>query len=77
MTGSTPDIVGDNRLRIGNFHWADHNRDNRIDDEEILSVYDLFSDVGDFAFNRNLIDEIWAAGGYSWNNKVGQYEVTP
>ena len=71
------DILGDNRLTISNFHWADRDRDNRIDDEEILVVYDLFSDIEGFALNRDLVDEIWASGGYSWNGQTGQYEVLP
>lgn len=74
---SPVDILGDNRLTISNFHWADHNRDSRIDDEEILVVYDLFSDIEGFALNRDLVDEIWASGGYSWNGQTGQYEVLP
>jgi DNA-binding XRE family transcriptional regulator len=77
MSGPSPGIVGDDRLRISNFHWADHNRDNLIDDEEILIVYDLFSDIEGFDFNRDLVDEIWAAGGYDWNSKTGRYEVSP
>ncbi|MDF1578578.1 MAG: helix-turn-helix transcriptional regulator [Desulfurivibrionaceae bacterium] len=75
MTGSSPDIGGDKRLRIDAFHWADRNRDQRIDDEEILIVYDLFSEVADFDFNRDLIDEIWAAGGYVWNGGADRYEL--
>jgi len=75
--GTSPDIRGDNRVRIANFHWADRNRDNRIDDEEILMVYDLFSDLEGFDINRDLIDEIWAAGGYVWDSETGRYVVTP
>ncbi|MFO7606100.1 MAG: helix-turn-helix transcriptional regulator [Desulfurivibrionaceae bacterium] len=77
MTGSSPDLGGDNRLRVDEFHWADRNRDQRIDDEEILMVYDLFSGVAGFDFNRDLIDEIWAAEGYVWNGEAGRYEVMP
>lgn len=76
MSGSNPDTGGDNRLKISNFHWADHNRDNRIDDEEILIVYDLFGDIEGFDFNRDLIDEIWAAGGYGWDSNAKRYEVS-
>lgn len=75
MSNSSPGTGGDDRLRIANFHWADHNQDNRIDDEEILIVYDLFGDIEGFIFNRDLIDEIWASSGYLWSDKVGKYEV--
>lgn len=77
MTGTSPEIGGDNRLKISNFHWADHNQDQRIDDEEILIVYDLFSALAGFDFNRDLVDEIWAAGGYIYNSATGRYEVSP
>jgi transcriptional regulator with XRE-family HTH domain len=77
MSGSSPDTGGDARLQISNFHWADHNRDKRIDDEEILAAYDLFSAIEGFDFNRDLIDEIWASGGYTYNSKAGRYEVSP
>jgi hypothetical protein len=74
--GTSPEIGGDNRLKIANFHWADRNRDRRIDDEEILMVYDLFSGIENLDLNRDLIDEIWAAGGYEWDKKTGSYLVT-
>jgi len=77
MNSSSPDTGGDKRLVISNFHWADQNSDNLIDDEEILSVYDLFSNIEGFDFNRNLIDEIWASGGYTYNNVTDRYEVSP
>jgi transcriptional regulator with XRE-family HTH domain len=77
MSGSSPNTGGDNRLKISSFHWADNNLDKRIDDEEILMAYDLFSEIDGFDFNRDLIDEIWASGGYDWNSSSGQYEVAP
>lgn len=77
MSDSSPNIGGANRLRISSFHWADHNRDNLIDDEEILGAYDLFGKVEGFDFNRDLIDEIWAAGGYQYNRADGRYEILP
>ena len=71
----SPEISGDQRLRISNFHWADQNSDNRIDDEEVLEVYDLYSEIQGLAIDRDLIDEIWASGGYRWDVKGGRYEV--
>ncbi len=49
--------------------------DNRIDDEEVLAVYDLYSEIQGLAIDRDLIDEIWASGGYRWDAKGGRYEV--
>ena len=46
-----------------------------IDDEEILAVYDLYSDIRGLDIDRDLIDSIWAGGGYTWNDKTRQYQV--
>ena len=66
-------IAGSNRLAIGPHHWADSNGDNRIDDEEILAVYDLYGEVDGFAGLRDEVDTLWAAGGYRWDEKTGKY----
>jgi len=68
-------IHGNSTVAVLPFHWADSNMDGMIDDEEILAVYDLYSDIHGLAFDRNLIDEIWAAGGYRWDGETGQYIV--
>ena len=73
---SSPEIDGDQSLRIGNFHWADQNSDSMIDDEEVLAVYDLYSEIQGLDIDRDLIDEIWASGGYRWDQQGGRYEVS-
>jgi len=70
-------IAGNDRVELADFHWADLNRDNRIDDEEILAIYDLFSELEEFSFNRDQLDEIWASSGYQWNNDKRIYEILP
>jgi transcriptional regulator with XRE-family HTH domain len=77
QSSSPLDIQGDQSLAISGFHWADSNRDQRIDDEEILVVYDLFSDIEGFNFDRDLIDDIWASDGYRWERESGKYEILP
>jgi transcriptional regulator with XRE-family HTH domain len=72
---ATIDITGSLSLEVSPYHWADLNRDGRIDDEEILSVYDTFSLLDDHAFNRQLIEDIWAAEGYRWDEDTGSYEI--
>lgn len=66
-------IEGDNSLVIAQYHWADQNRDYVIDDEEILAVYDTYSDIEELPFDRELIDSIWASSGYTWNSAKGQF----
>jgi len=66
-------IAGDRQLEVGRYHWADSNGDNRIDDEEILAVYDLLGEVDGFAGLRDEVDTLWAAGGYRWDEKTGKY----
>ena len=77
QSSSPLDIQGDQSLTISGYHWADSNRDQRIDDEEILVVYDLFSDIEGFNFDRDLIDDIWASDGYRWERESGKYEILP
>ncbi len=66
-------IAGANSLTIAPYHWADSNRDYMIDDEEILAVYDIYSDIEDLSIDRELIDSIWASSGYTWNQIKEQY----
>jgi len=60
-------IQGAHSLTVAPFHWADTNRDNVIDDEEILSVYDIYSDINNLPFDRDLIDSLWASSSYTWD----------
>jgi len=77
LTGGRGDkssaISGDRQLQIGHYHWADINGDNRIDDEEILLVYDHFGEMEGFAGLRDEVDTIWAAGGYRWDEATRKY----
>lgn len=68
-------IQGDNIIKISNFHWADTNMDNKIDDEEILNVYDTFGTVRGLEFGKEGIEGIWSGKGYRWNPKSLQYEI--
>lgn len=74
-TGSHTRIDGNSSISISPYHWADTNKDEMIDDEEILAVYDLYSDIREIGFNRDLIDDIWAGSGYRWDEKKEQYVV--
>jgi transcriptional regulator with XRE-family HTH domain len=69
------EVAGPHTLEIAPYHWADQNRDGRIDDEEILTVYDLFGLLENGSFDWQLIEEIWAAEGYRWIPETGGYEI--
>ncbi|MDH3346960.1 MAG: helix-turn-helix domain-containing protein [Desulfobulbaceae bacterium] len=68
-------VDGDTVIRVDSYHWADTNRDSKIDDEEILAVYDLYGEQPAIEFNRDLIDDIWAADGYSWDEEKKTYKI--
>lgn len=68
-------ITGAISLDIAPFHWADIDRNNTIDDEEILAVYDRYSTMKEIDFGRELIDDMWAGNGYVWERKSGKYVV--
>lgn len=73
--GENEPIKGDTRLGISPYHWADTNEDYMIDDDEILAVYDTYSDIEELRIDRDLIDNIWANNGYSWDEQTKQYRV--
>lgn len=68
-------VGGAATLIVAPFHWADSNRDQVIDDEEILAVYDLYSEIEGLDLDRDRIDSLWAAGGYRWDEKKKNYVV--
>jgi transcriptional regulator with XRE-family HTH domain len=61
------EIAGSQILPIADYHWADTNRDNRIEDAEILAAYDTFSALDAIDYDWQEIDEIWSAPGYDWD----------
>ena len=72
---ATTTIAGSGQMTVKPYHWADSNGDNRVDDEEILVVYDRFGDVQEFAALRDEVDRLWTAGGYRWDASTGTYLV--
>lgn len=70
-----PLIDGENAVEVSLFHWADENKDNRIDDYEMLSVYDLFPDGARLGIDQDEIKAIWAGRGYRWNQEANKLEM--
>ncbi len=70
-------ITGNNEIKMLPFHWADKNMDNRIDDQEILAVYDDYSEVKGLKIDMDLIEDIWFGSSYSWNAKTGKFIIKP
>lgn len=68
-------IAGSLVLPIADYHWADANRDNRIDDAEILAVYDTFSALDNVEYDWQEIDDIWSGEGYRWDESKKEYVI--
>ncbi|MBU2536934.1 MAG: helix-turn-helix domain-containing protein [Proteobacteria bacterium] len=68
-------VAGTDSLQASPYHWADNNSDGRIDDEELLSVYETYGGIDDLLFGKKLIEEIWSAKGYRWNPETRSYEI--
>ncbi|MHB8988561.1 MAG: helix-turn-helix transcriptional regulator [Desulfobulbia bacterium] len=68
-------ISGTDSLQASPFHWADSNSDGRIDDEELLSVYEIYGGIEGLQFGKKLIEEIWTAKGYRWNQETRAYDI--
>jgi transcriptional regulator with XRE-family HTH domain len=68
-------ITGSQVLPLADYHWADANRDNRIEDAEILAVYDTFSALDNVQYDWQKIDDIWSGEGYYWDNSRQEYII--
>jgi transcriptional regulator with XRE-family HTH domain len=70
-------IKGPNTLQVSPLHWADANGDEKIDDEEILTVYDKLGKIKDVNFGMERIEEIWSGTGYRWDEKTKKFIIMP
>ncbi len=68
-------VTGDTEISLGEHHWADSDKDNLISDNEILTVYDLYSGIEELGLDLDLIEEIWLGSGYNWNQKTSSFEI--
>lgn len=60
-------------MQVKPVHWADKNGDYIIDDLEILEVSDLTEEAKTLHLNWDLLDEIWEAGSYQWEEGKKQF----
>jgi len=76
---SRQEIAVDGRIRhqLLDFHWADTNTDNSIDDEELLAVYDDFGTVEGLLVDMEEVEAIWMGSGYRWNAKQAVFDIIP
>jgi len=68
-------ITGDLTTVVGSHHWADTDKNNSISDNEILVVYEQYSDIKDIDLNIDLIEEIWLGSGYRWNASTASFDI--
>lgn len=68
-------VSGDQNSAAGLHHWADKNQDNRISDEEILTIYDLTNSNQHAEIDMDLLEEIWLGDGYIWQPKEQQFSI--
>ena len=64
-------------LEVRPLHWADSNGDGRIDDEEILTVYDELAKIKGIDFGIKQIEDIWSGNGYRWDRQTKKIVVLP
>ena len=68
-------IAGSQVIPLADYHWADANRDNRIEDAEILAVYDTFSALDNVNYDWQQIDAIWSGSDYYWDKSKQDYVI--
>ncbi len=69
--------LGNNSISISNHHWADTDKDNIINDKEILTVYDQYGDLEKLGIDIDLIEEIWLGSGYRWIPETQTFQILP
>jgi len=78
--GRTPPapVLGEEKIKVAPFLWADLNGDNLIDDNEMLQASDTVDEMSEVHINWNLLENIWDAGSYKWDaRKEGFVPVKP
>ncbi len=70
-------VLGDQQISIKPFHWADKNMDNKIDDQEILAVYDDYADIKGLQIDMDVIEDIWFGSGYKWDQQNKKFIIRP
>lgn len=65
-------VQGGRSTTIAAYHWADDNQDHRIDDAELLSVFELLPQAEALGLDVEAIKTIWAGGGYRWDGQQGR-----
>ncbi len=74
-SGLPPPIGGSSITNIGQFHWADGDKDNIISDSEILAVHDRYNEIEGIDVDIDTIEEIWLGSGYKWNQTTKSFEI--
>jgi len=54
-------------------HWADTDGNLVIEDLEILEVSDLLDETGQLHLDWDLIEALWDAGGYRWDEEKSEF----
>lgn len=63
-------IGGPDTIALTSYHWADIDRDYVISDNEILLAFETFSVPGENLSHFAAIEELWLAGGYTWDARA-------
>ncbi|WLE98075.1 MAG: helix-turn-helix domain-containing protein [Candidatus Electrothrix communis] len=69
-------VSGDNIITITDYHWADNNQDHRIDDNEILAIYNSFDILKELGADIEEIRQAWInSKGNHWNSEQKKFMV--
>ena len=75
--GAQIGVSGPSKILLNDYHWADTNGDGLISDEEILTVYDTFSEIAGFELDIDQVEEMWLGSSYNWDAQKGKFIVLP
>lgn len=70
-------VSGADTVVLTTHHWSDINGDNRVSDQEILTVFDNYNDIDDFNIDIDLIERMWLGASYTWDQNKNLISITP
>ena len=70
-------VSGNSTVQIGPYHWADKDGNNRISDQEILTVFDYYSGIDNFTIDIEFIEKMWLGSNYSWDENTQKISISP
>ncbi len=66
-------VGGTKTITIKYVYWADLNGDGKIDDQELLTVFDELQGIKGLNYGKKKIEKLWSSGAYYWDSQKHEF----